>query len=73
MNGNYRRRFLWNCTKRHRKSLFKVIENLFQKKIIGDEHPQSVLTLLKVNNRNTRTRCGMCSKLIIKTPERRHC
>ena len=27
---------------------------------------------LKVNNRNTRTRCEICSKLIIKTPERRH-
>ena len=27
--------------------------------------------LLKVNNRNTRTRCEICSKLIIKTPERR--
>ena len=26
----------------------------------------------KVNNRNTRTRCEICSKLIIKTPERRH-
>ena len=28
--------------------------------------------MFKVNNRNTRTRCEMCSKLIIKTPERRH-
>ena len=28
--------------------------------------------LLKVNNRNTRVRCGICSELIIKTPERRH-
>ena len=27
--------------------------------------------LLKVNNRNTRTRCERCSKLTIKTPERR--
>ena len=27
--------------------------------------------MLKVNNRNTRTRCEICSKLIIKTPERR--
>ena len=25
--------------------------------------------LLKVNNRNTRTRCEVCSKLIMKTPE----
>ena len=28
--------------------------------------------LLKVNNRNTRTRREICSKLTIKTPERRH-
>ena len=27
--------------------------------------------LLKVNNRNTKTRCEICSKLTIKTPERR--
>ena len=27
---------------------------------------------LKVNNRNTRTRCEICSKLTINTPERRH-
>ena len=27
--------------------------------------------LLKVNNRNTGTRCEICSKLIIKTSERR--
>ena len=27
--------------------------------------------LLKVKNRNTRTRCEICSKLTIKTPERR--
>ena len=27
---------------------------------------------LKINNRNTRTRCEICSKLTAKTPERRH-
>ena len=27
--------------------------------------------MLKVNNRNTRTMCEICSKLTIKTPERR--
>ena len=27
---------------------------------------------VKVNNRNTRTRCEICSKLTIKTPYRRH-
>ena len=28
--------------------------------------------MLKVNNRNTRARCEICSKLTIKTPKRRH-
>ena len=28
--------------------------------------------MFKVNHRNTRTRCEICSKLTIKTPERRH-
>ena len=27
--------------------------------------------LFKVKNRNTRKRCGICSKLMIKTPEQR--
>ena len=30
-----------------------------------------VIYLLKVNNRNTRTRCKICSKLTIKAPEQR--
>ena len=29
--------------------------------------------LLKVNNRNNRTSCDICSKLTIKTSERRQC
>ena len=28
--------------------------------------------MFKVDNRNTRTRCEICSKLTIKTPERRY-
>ena len=28
--------------------------------------------LFKVNNRNTRTKCEICSELTMKTPERRH-
>ena len=31
----------------------------------------AVIYLLKVNNRNTRVRCEICSKLTIKIPERR--
>ena len=29
--------------------------------------------MFKVNSRNTKTRCEICSKLIIKIQERRHC
>ena len=36
----------------------------------SDNNPAGIY-LLKVNNRNTRTRCEICSKLTIKTPERR--
>ena len=35
-----------------------------------DSHPAGIY-LLKVNNRNTRTRCEICSKLTTKAPERR--
>ena len=28
--------------------------------------------MFKINNRNTKTKCEICSKLAIKTPERRH-
>ena len=33
---------------------------------------QANIYLLKVNNRNSRKRCEFCSKLTMKTPERRH-
>ena len=33
-------------------------------------HPVGIY-LLKVNNRNSRARCEICSKLAIRTPERR--
>ena len=32
---------------------------------------QAGIYLLKINNRNTRTSCEICSTLTIKTPERR--
>ena len=31
------------------------------------------ICICKINNRNTRTRCEICSKLTIKTPERHQC
>ena len=36
------------------------------------KHIPAGIYLLKVNNRNTRTKCEICSKLTIKTSERRH-
>ena len=33
---------------------------------------QNGIYLLKVNNKNTRARCQICSKLTIKTPEQCH-
>ena len=35
-------------------------------------HIPAVNYMFKVNNRNTRTNCEICSKLTIKIPERRH-
>ena len=37
----------------------------------SDFHNPDNIYVLKVNNRNTRKRCEICSKLTIKTPERR--
>ena len=39
---------------------------------IDFEYAEYYIYLLKVNNRNTRPRCEICSKLTIRTPERRH-
>ena len=44
--------------------------NILFKKLMA-AHPAGIY-LLKVNNRNTRTRCEVCSKITIKTLERRH-
>ena len=45
---------------------FNTVKNLILTRI----NPANIY-LFKVNNRNTRTRCEICSKLTIKTPERR--
>ena len=37
-----------------------------------ETHNPANIWLFKVNNRNTRKRCEVCSKLTVKTPERRH-
>ena len=37
-----------------------------------NSYPPTGNYLFKVNHRNARARCEICSKLTIKTPERRH-
>ena len=59
---------------------FKLKSGLFSKKSWNSKkisnskkiHSPAGIYLLKVNNRNTRTRCEICSKLTIKTLERCH-
>ena len=52
----------------------KKLNNVFQRfcaKLTRTRNPVGICRL-KVNNRNTRLRCEICSKLTIMTPERRH-
>ena len=51
--------------------IFKCISNFVITVSISRYATQAGIYLLKVNNRNTKTRCEICSKLTIKTPERR--
>ena len=53
-----------------RRKIRTTAELPLKKGTIGSRNPAGIY-LLKVNNRNTRTRCEICSKLTIKTPERR--
>ena len=41
------------------------------KEVSSNMNPVGIY-MLKLNNKNTRTRCEICSKLTIKIPERRH-
>ena len=52
---------------------FNTYEYSFSNNIFIDKTPKSSanIYLFKVNNRNSRKRCEVCSKLTIKTPERR--
>ena len=43
---------------------------LYLSKVIGYNPASNYM--FKVNNRDTKTRCKICSKLTIKTPERHH-
>ena len=52
-------------------NLMLVFENSDAEKQVPKNFPAHIF-LFKVSNRNTRKRCEICSKLIIKTPERHH-
>ena len=54
----------------HGKQLWKIAFHCLKSVRICSFFPTGIY-LLKVNNRNTRTRCEICLKLTIKTPERR--
>ena len=44
----------------------------YTQKSTKDKYTPAGNYMFKVNNRNIRARCEICSKLTIKTPERRH-
>ena len=53
-------------------TLTRSNSHIFEKKILKMSLTLAGIYLLKVNNKNTRTRCEICSKLAIKIPERRY-
>ena len=52
------------------KSMHKILRSYSRKLLLCVNHAPAGIYLLKVNNRNTRTRCEICSKLTLMTPER---
>ena len=48
------------------------VSNQYAKKLLKVNGNPASIYLLKVNNRKTRTKCEICSKLTIKTPEQFH-
>ena len=49
----------------------KILISKCKKQLCSKANNPANIYLFKVNNRNTRKRCEICSKLTIKTPERR--
>ena len=77
---SYQNIFRSKYLKRHLTRIYKPTMNKVKEKKSGKKYGSShsfpkeenqPIYLLKVKNRNTRTRCEICSKLTIKTPERR--
>ena len=66
MSKNYIENETFHSTSHKTKKQKKRSKNIIQL------HNPAGIYLLKANNRNTRTRREICSKLTINTPERRH-
>ena len=64
-----------NKTNRVTKNTATSNDQIITKTIVDAQFKSGIIPagnyLLKVNNRSTRARCEICSKLTIKTPERR--
>ena len=50
-------------------SIMKELNNMYAVQVFSDYAPANIY-LFKVNNKNIRKRCEICSKLTIKTPEK---
>ena len=55
-----------NTTVQLKPKIYRRYVNMFSRRKVNTAGN----CMFKVNNRNTRTRCEICSKLTIKTPER---
>ena len=67
-NGSFQPEKLKKMQNMHSQYAYSASFALF----INTGHYPAGNYMFRVNSRNTRTRCKICSKLTIKTPERRH-
>ena len=51
--------------------IFRLFQNFSN--VLKRSYPTAGIHLVKFNNKNTKRRCEICSKLTTKTPKRRHC
>ena len=58
-----------SCKAMRSKNFGKFVE----KTSVNRNNYPAGINLFKVNKKNSRTMCEICSKLTIKTPKRRHC
>ena len=66
---NYPLVYMKSSVKVYSEVYFKTLSDIYDGDFLR-KYPAGIY-LLKVNNKNASTRCKICSKLTIKTPERR--